>query len=69
MAAYGLLAIATGLAWIYLVGSIAVSIGFAAVGVVHFARKKWLPGVICLILALSSALVVYGYVTVGEFSI
>ncbi|MDR1404269.1 MAG: hypothetical protein LBJ20_01690 [Candidatus Methanoplasma sp.] len=63
--AYAALVTATGLAYLYLIGIFAFALGFAAVGVVKLARKKWVPGTISLLLALGTALYALGYIFAG----
>ena len=63
--AYGLLALATGLAYLFMIGSLAFALGFGVVGIIKIARKKWLPGVVCLLMCIAFALYAYGYITGG----
>lgn len=58
--------LATGVAWYFLLGMFAVSIGFSAVGILQFARKRWLPAIACILLAIASAILIYAYATVGS---
>lgn len=66
LAVAAVFAAATGVAWYYLLGAFAISIGFSAVGVLQFVRKRWLPGLACTMLAITSALLIYALATVGS---
>lgn len=66
LAALGLFGVATGLAWYFMLGAFAVSIGFSAVGILALARKRWLPAIVCTLLAIASVVLIYAYATVGS---
>jgi len=59
--AYALIVIATGMAWIFVVGGFAVGIGFAAAGVLKLVQKRWWSGVACAVLAAGSLFLAYAY--------
>ena len=63
IALYAVLALAMALAWLYVIGAFAVGLGFSVVGVVKLARKKWLSGVICMIVAAASVILAYALAT------
>lgn len=66
IAVLAIFGIATGIAWYFLLGAFAISVGFSAVGILQLARKRWLPAVVCTLLAIASALLIYAYATVGS---
>jgi len=59
--AYVVIACATAMAWVFVVGGFAIGIGFGAVGLVKIARKKWWTGIVCALLSLASILFAYAY--------
>jgi hypothetical protein len=63
IAAWAFLIAATGLAYLYMFGIIAIAMGFAAVGLVWFAKRKWSGSVVCLLLCIGTLLYAYGYLS------
>jgi len=63
--AYAVLGLATALSYWFMIGSLAFAMGFAVVGAVKIARKKWLPAVVCLLMCIFTLLYAYGYLTGG----
>lgn len=60
---YVLAAVAIALAWFYVIGAFAFGLGFAVTGVVKIMRRKYIPGVACLIVAAVSIVLVYAWVS------
>ena len=65
IAAWAAFCIAIGLAYIFVIGAFAIALGFAVAGFVKLAKKKWIPGVACLMLCIATVLYMYGYLTGG----
>ena len=63
IAFYAVMGLGMLLAYVYVIGAFAFAIGFAATGIVGFARRKWLSGVISTILVIASLLYAYGFLT------
>ena len=61
LAGWMVFALATGLAYLYLLGIIAFAVGFTGAGIFAIAKKKWVPGVVCIIQAIAAALMLLGY--------
>jgi len=63
IAFYAIVGLGVALAYVYVIGAFAFAIGFAATGIVGFARRKWLAGVISTIMVIASLLYAYGFFT------
>ena len=61
LAGWAAFALATGLAFLFLVGVIAFAIGFTGATIVSVYRKKWIPAVVCFIQVIAAALMLLGY--------
>jgi len=61
LAGWMVFALATGLAYLYLLGIIAFAVGFSGAGVIAVAKKKWVPGVVCIVQAAAAFLMLLGY--------
>ena len=61
--AYLLVAVIAALGWTFFLGNVMFGLGFAAntFFLVKWAHKKWMPGVISMVIVMASIIIVYAW--------